>query len=237
MSPQPCLLLILIVAASASAGAQGAPASEAASFAAELDHLLGVPAGLTADAAAARALATSFEVEGRRDAVDAAEAQVTQATVGYVPRISLAARALRLSAITPPLFGPLVIAPDSPEGLLSPSAALVNTPVRFSALRNQTVAEISLAIPLSDYLLRIAQAHSAARQSAAAASQLLRAAQRQVATTGRLAFYGWVRARLQLVIADAAVAQSKAHLADVAHLREVGRVPQADALRVEAQLA
>lgn len=237
MRTQRGLLLMLIVTASAGAGAQSAPASEAASFAAELDHLLGVPEGLTADAAAARALATSFELEGRRDAVDAAESQVTQATVGYLPRIGVAARALRLSAITSPLFGPLVIAPDSPEGPLLPGALLVNTPVRFAALRNQTIAEISLAIPLSDYLLRIAQAHSAARQSAAAASLLLRAARRQVATGGRLAFYGWVRARLQVVIAGAAVAQAKAHLADVARLREVGRVPPADALRVDAQLA
>jgi len=230
-----CLLLILT--ASTSAGAQRAPASEAARFTEELDQLLGVPAGLTADAAAERALATSFELEGRRDAVDAAEDQVTQAAVGYVPRINLAARALRLSAITPPLFGPLVIAPESPEGPLSSSAVLVNTPVRFAALRNQTTAEISLAIPITDYLLRIVPAHSAARHSAAGASLILRAARRQVATAGRLAFYRWVRARLQLVIADAAVAQSKAHLADVMQLREVGRVPQADALRVEAQLA
>ena len=87
-----CLLLILT--ASTSAGAQRAPASEAARFTEELDQLLGVPAGLTADAAAERALATSFELEGRRDAVDAAEDQVTQAAVGYVPRINLAARAL-----------------------------------------------------------------------------------------------------------------------------------------------
>jgi len=146
---------LLLITAFASAGVQGAPAGEAASFAAELDHLLGVPAGLTADAAAERALATSFELEGRRDLVDAAEDQVTQATVGYVPRINLAARALRLSAITPPLFGPLVIAPDSPEGPLPSGAVLVNTPVRFGALRNQTAAEISLAVPISDYLLRI----------------------------------------------------------------------------------
>ena len=235
MSALPCLLLI--VSAIASADAQGAPASEAASFAAELDRLLGVPAGLTSDAAAERALATSFELEGRRDSVDAAEDQVTQAAVGYVPRINLAARALRLSAITPPLFGPLVIAPDSPEGPLSPNATLVNTPVRFGALRNQTAAEISLTIPISDYLLRIVPAHSAARHSAAGASLILQAARRQVATTGRLAFYGWVRSRLQVVIADAALAQAKAHLVDVMQLREVGRVPQADALRVEAQLA
>src|SRR5215831_536241 len=227
MRAQRCLLLIFT--AIASAGAQGAPASEAASFAAELDHLLGVPAGLTADAAAERALATSFELEGRRDLVDAAEDQVTQATVGYVPRINLAARALRLSAITPPLFGPLVIAPDSPEGPLPSGAVLVNTPARFGALRHQTAAEISLAVPISDYLLRIVQAHSAARHSAAGASLILRAERRQVATAGRLAFYGWVRARLHVVIAEASVAQAKAHLADVARLREVGRVPPADA--------
>jgi len=237
MKTQRGLLYLLIVTASTGAGAQSAPSSEAASFAVELDRLLGVPEGLTADAAAERALATSFEVEGRRDAVAAAEDQVTQAAVGYLPRINLAARALRLSAITPPLFGPLVVAPDSPEGPLAPGALLVNTPARFAALRHQVAAEISLAIPISDYLLRIVQAHSAARHSAEGASLVLRAARRQVATSGRLAFYGWVRARLQLVIANAAVAQAKAHLADVTQLLEVGRVPRADALRVEAQLA
>src|SRR5262249_54770950 len=98
-------------------------------------------------------------------------------------------------------------------------------------------AEISLTIAISDYLLRIVPAHSAARHSAAGASLILQAARRQVATTGRLAFYAWVRARLQLVIADAAVAQASAHLGDVIRPPEVGRVPQADALRVEAQLA
>jgi outer membrane protein TolC len=229
--------LLLIISASASAAAQSAPASGAASFAAQLDQLLGVPAGLTADAAAERALATSFDLEARRETVEAAEDQVTQAAVGYVPRINLTARALRLSAITPPLFGPLVIAPDSPVGPVSPGALLINTPASFAALRNQTAAEVGMVIPISDYLLRIVQAHSAARHSAAGASLLLRAGRRQVATAGRLAFYNWVRARLQLVVADAAVAQSKAHLTDVARLREVGRVPQADALRVEAQLA
>src|SRR5262249_42409980 len=194
---------------------------------AELDRLLGVPAGLTADAVAEGALATSFEVEGRRDAVDAAQDQVTQAAVGYVPRINIAARALRLSAIPPPLFWPVGIAPESPEGPLSSSAVLVNTPVRFAALRNQTAAEISLTIPVSDYLLRIVPAHSAARHSAAGASLILRAARRQVATNGRLAFCGWVRARLPLVLADAAVAPGSGTRVGVTRLRQRARVAQA----------
>src|SRR2546430_2663017 len=53
----------------------------------------------------------------------------------------------------------------------------------------------------------------------------------------RLAYYEWVRARLQVLIADRQLTQVKATLGQVQAFADVHRLSRADLLRVESQEA
>jgi outer membrane protein TolC len=92
-------------------------------------------------------------------------------------------------------------------------------------------------VPLSDYVLRIPQAHAAASRSVRAAELDERATRLKAALDGRIAYYGWARAKLQAFVAQQALGQSRDHLSDVRHSFEAGSVSKADVLRVEAQVA
>jgi outer membrane protein TolC len=236
-APRWLLGLALVLGPLASQGGDGATAGAKRDVASRIDELVGVPGGLTADVAAAKAVSSSHDLRGRHEQSLAAGDLVDEATVGYLPRATVSGRALRLSPITQPLFATVVVAPGASPGALPPGVPLVNAPVRFGALENATSIDISVQLPLSDYLLRISQAHAAAKHSEEAARLSELAARRAIATAARLAFYEWARARLQIVIADAGVDQAAEHLEDVRRLEAAGRAVLADRLRVEAQLA
>jgi outer membrane protein TolC len=213
------------------------PARADRDVAARLDELISVAGGLTADIAAAKAVASSHDLRGRREQAAAAGDLVDQAAVAYLPRLTVSGRAQRLSPITQPLFATVVAAPGAAPGPVPAGTTLVNVPVRFGALQDNASIDASVQLPLSDYLLRISQSHAAARDSEEATRLTERAEQRAIATGARLLFYDWARARLQIVIADAGVQQAAAHLEDVRNLQVAGRAVLADRLRVEAQLA
>ena len=176
--------------------------------------------GLTADEVARRAEETSFDAAARRHALAAAEARLEQAKIAYFPRLTLTGSYTRLSNI-PPFFIP------SPTGQLQ----------AFYIPVDRYLFQATLTVPLSDYVLRLSQSYAAASRSQRAAQLDQQAARLKAATDGRLAYYAWLRARGQLVVAERALEQAKAHLEDARHAFEVGTTSKADVLRVESQVA
>jgi outer membrane protein len=206
---------------------------------AESAPLIGPPAagGLTADEVARRAVETSREVRARVEERAAADATVTQAQAGYVPRLSGVARYTRLSELETPVLGNIVVSPSGTTGPVTPGTPLVSVPLTFPLLVDQYLAQASLQVPLSDYLWRLPKLASATKGNARSAALLEEAARLRTAADARVAYYSWARARLQSVVAARAVAQARAHLKDVNAASATGTASKADVLRVESQVA
>jgi len=218
-----------VVAAAALALGRGAAADEtkpedaASSAPSAVDKALdaelangGAGVALTADEVARRASESSFEVAAQQADVRGAEAALDAALYAFTPRLTATARYTRLSD------------PGSPE--LAPG-------VTIPVFLNSYSLGGSLQVPLSDYLLRMPKARAAASAGVRAARVTAAAKRLEVATQARVLYYGWVRARLQVVIAEQALAQAGAHLVDARTAAEVGTASKADVLQVEAQVA
>ncbi|APR80256.1 outer membrane efflux protein [Minicystis rosea] len=234
-------LVLLAVAAAAPARAQSSSAPDRrGALEARLAAAVAPSGGLTADEVAARSAATSFDVQARRAEVEASAAAVDQAIIGFFPRVTLTARYMRLSPIADASLGTLV----SPAGVdvkqatpLPQGTQLVAVPFTIPSLSNQTVLQANITVPISDYVFRLAQGYSAASRSVKAAELNERAAKLKAAQDGRVAYYTWARARLSAIVAQQALEQSRAHLADVRAAYEAGAASKADVMRVEAQVA
>ena len=187
-------------------------APEPAALEAELAALF-VPGGLTSDQAATRARSSSPTVERKAAELDAASASVSAAKLGRIPRLTTKLSYTRLSSI------------DSPE--LAPGVTL---PIQLDSY----VAQAQLVVPLSDYVLRHPAQIDAAGLAQQAARIGVRASELDAAETARLAYYEWVRARLQVVVSGRQLAQVQATQRQVRALADAQRVPRADLLRVES---
>ena len=171
--------------------------------------------GLTSDQVAQRAQETSFDAAARRHALAAAEARLEQAKLAYYPRLTFTGSYTRLSDVPPLVFGS--------QSIVLPL--------------NRYLAQATVAVPVSDYVLRLSQSYAAASRSQRAAQLDQQAARLKAGADGRLAYYAWLRAKGQLVVAERAHDQAKAHLEDARHAFEVGTTSKADVLRVESQVA
>jgi outer membrane protein TolC len=229
--------LLMIALLGGCLGAERLAWGEPGTLETRLGALLGRPGGLTADEVARRARETSFDLRARLKELETATAAVDQALVSYFPRLNLTARYSRLSPLDSPVLGNLVVAPGAGAGVLPPNTPLVNYPFSFPMLLNQTIFQATVAIPITDYFLRILRGHAIATKSEEAASLTAQATAFKVASDARVAYYSWVRARLQVVVAEQALAQARARLADTRHAVEAGVASRADSLRVESLVA
>jgi outer membrane protein TolC len=237
------LLAALLIGTVASA----ADEPPAPTLQARLSGVLGRPGGLTADKVASKAESTSFEVIARKEELNAAAAGVDQALVGYFPKLTLTGRYTRLSPIDQPAVGNLVATghPGGVQSLTEPDPmnpgmtrpTLTAFPFTFPVLLNQFVLQANLALPISDYVLRIPQAYASATKSQKAAAFTEKATRLKTAADAKVTYYTWVRAKLQEVVAEQALEQAKAHLVDVQHAFTAGTVSKADVLRIESQVA
>ncbi len=182
--------------------------------------------GLTSEQVAARAQQTSFDAAARREAIESAEAKVDQARAAYLPKLTLTGRYTRLSSVTQ--FIPL----GPSTGMGGPPQS-VPLPVQLDVFLGQA----GLTVPLSDYILRISQNLASASRSRRAAVLDEQAARLKSALDGRVAYYQWLRARAQLIVAERSLEQARGHLEDAKHAFEVGTTSKADVLRVESQVA
>jgi outer membrane protein TolC len=194
--------------------------------------------GLTADAVAERVLRSSPELETRRQRVAAAQAAVDQARAAFIPKIAVSALLGVASRVQSGDLGTLVVAPQSPPGPLAPGALLVNQPIAFPLPpAHRYSVQASLTVPLSDYLLRTRPALVSSEHSEAAVALDRKASEISVGIGARVLYYHWVRAKLQVDVAEQAVRQSKDHLRDAKNAFEAGRASRADVLSSESQLA
>jgi outer membrane protein TolC len=233
-------LLALVVGlslAAASPALAQAPSADAPTFADLIAAELGGGGGLTADEVAHRATRTSPTARARSEDLVAAGADVDRALAAYVPRVTVGASYLRLSDTKSDGAGTIVVAPGSPAGPLPPGATLVNVPLAFETPLNQFALQASISVPLSDYFLRIGPQHSSARHGELAAAKRLRAERIKAGADARINYYDWVRARLNLIVAEQSLSQARAHLSDARTGFEAGSLSQADFLRVESEVA
>lgn len=212
-----------------------------------LVHAIGAPSAYAAEAPGAipigadevarRAAETSPDLEVKRAELAAAAAQVDQALVAFAPRVGLVARYTRLSDIDPPPLGTLVLAPSVPDGPIPAGTPLVNVTTAFPVILNQGTFSATLAVPLSDYVLRLAQAKGAASGNERAAKVAAEATKLKIRSDAKLVYYAFVRAKRAVPVAEQAVVAANEHKKDVTHAFEAGQASRADVLRVESQLA
>lgn len=213
-----------------------APA-EQQQFEEKLNQVFGHPGGLTSDDVARRAAASSADVAGKGHERAAADEEIERAKTGWAPRLTLSARYARLSPIDQPALGNIVVAPTVPQGPIPPGSLLVNVPLSFPVILNQYTLQANLTVPISDYALRIGQSVASASRSREAADLAERAALKVAGADARVAYYNWVRAKLQLVVAEQTVVQAKAHQDAVAASFDANRASRADVLRAESARA
>jgi outer membrane protein TolC len=195
-------------------------ADDMAAFEKDLDALF-AQGGLTADQAASRAAAASPTVRRRAAELEAAIAQAETAGLARVPQLSGTLSYTRLSPVDPITFP---TAEDQP-------------PIVIQSPENSYLAQAQLGVPLSDYLLRFPKLVKAARLGAEAARLNKRASELGAGQDARLAYYEWVRANLQVLIAKRQLVQVQRTLEQIRALAEVQRLSRADLLRVESQEA
>jgi len=234
MSPVAIMLLAIVIQGALLASPVGV---EEPAFSDLLRAEVGVAGGLTAAEAALSAETTSGDVAARAAEVALAGAGVAETKVAFFPRLAGGARYTRFSSIEAPQLGVWVAAPGAPLGPLSANAQLVNAVARLPVPLDQISLQATLAVPLSDYVLRIGPTYAAAMRTEAAARFTLDAARRRAAAEAKVIYYEWARARLSRLAEEAAVKQARRHLDDVTRVLEAGGASRADVLRVEAQLA
>jgi outer membrane protein TolC len=202
---------------------QPAPAATAAAddltaFDRDLD-LLFTTGGLTSEQAASRAGGASPTVQRKLAEIEAAVAQAEAAALARVPQLSARLSYTRLSPIDPIVL---------PVG---------GTSFAITSLQNAYLAETQLVVPLSDYVLRFPKLIDAARLGAEIAKLGKRSSEITAGQDARLAYYEWVRAKLQVLISKRQLVQVQKTLDQVRALAEVQRLSRADLLRVESQEA
>ena len=203
--------------------APAAPTVDAGDDLAAFDHELDAlfsSGGLTSDQAASRAAGSSPTVRRKVAEIDAAVAQADAAALARVPQVSLKASYTRLSFIDP-----LVIAIPGVK------------PIPIEVFQNSYVTEGQLVVPLSDYLYRIPKLVESTNLAVKSSSLDKRANEISAGEDARVAYYEWVRAKLQLLVAQRQLVQVRKTLDQERALAEVQRVSKADLMRVESQAA
>ena len=238
----------LLLGAWLATAARAQSAAEDLPLAAAPDSFLGselspVPGGLTAELAA-QAAERHPSVRAQRAQLTAARAQRDELLWSYAPRLQLEARYTRWSEVPSPELTPSGTGllgyyggPNPDTGLIDPERVVIVSSLRVPPLTEQKLARVSLSVPLSDYLLKLGHDLEATEQSVNAARMQAEAARRDAAFHARLAFYRWVQARGQRVLASQAHAVVQAQLADARSGAAAGVVSMQDVLRLEAEVA
>ena len=189
-------------------------------FQKDLDALFGQQGGLTADQAAKRAVAASPTV--RRSVADI-EVQIAQAEaveLSRVPQIGATVGYTRLSSIDP-----AVVTFMGQSFEIAP------------VILNSYAATARASVALSDYVWRYPKLIDAAKLGLEVARVSRKSTEINASQDARLAYYEWVRAKLQVLVAERQLTNVKATVTQVRALADVQRVSRADLLRVESNEA
>lgn len=206
------------------------------------------PGGLTPAEVGKTASRTKYSVRAKQAELQAAAARVDQALVSYFPRITVAATYTRLSEVVSGSLGAGGIVGAANLGPLKVDAtgAVVDSkgqPVGAAAFSfpspplNSYSFVAALSVPVSDYLLRLSQGYASASRAEKSKRFEAEAEALQAAADAKIAYFNWVRAKGQLVVAKEAVEQAKAHVDDANKAFAVGLISKTDVLRLDAQVA
>ncbi len=220
MTLRSTLALLLIASAPALAQparqppAPAAAPEDMASFDKELDALF-TAGGLTSDQAAAAAVKSSPSVRRSVAEIEVAIAQAEAAELSRVPQVSAKAAYTRLSPLDPVNLGGFTI----------------------PTFDNVYTVQGQVGIAVSDYFLRYPKLIDAARLGEEVARVSRRSSEINAGQDARVAYYEWVRSKLQVLIAERQLSQVQATLKQVRALAEVQRLSRADLMRVESNEA
>ncbi|HSO40676.1 MAG TPA: TolC family protein [Labilithrix sp.] len=196
------------------------------------------PGGLTAEKVGERSAATSYQAKAAEELVTGANARADQQWASYIPRLGLTGRYTRLSNFTPPSLGDTsTVETTAAAGTINPTPTVAVAASRFPNVLDQFLLQATIAVPITDYLLRIGKAYTAATESAEAARFDVIAARAKSYADGKIAYFTWLRARGAAVVADQSLAVARAHLADTEKQFAVGNTSKADVLRAQTQVA
>jgi outer membrane protein TolC len=249
MRLRPSLVLIASVTFAAPAAAQSvppepalpapsAPASEVLPEATSVEAHVGVEDGLRVADVVRAIVETSHDRAARLAEVRAARTEITRADYGFVPRLGVTVGYTRLSEIEAPVLGVLAAPADQTQrGLLAPGSPLVAVPLQFPVILDQTQVRAQLAIPVTDYFLRVLPAREAAEHGASAAEAMVEVTERRLALEAEALYWGWARATLGVVVAEQALAAARAHHEDAERLARAGIATPTDLARADAQVA
>ncbi|HSD90464.1 MAG TPA: TolC family protein, partial [Kofleriaceae bacterium] len=191
-------------------------------FEKDLDALF-ASGGLTSEQAAQRAKSASPTVRRKVAEVDAAIASAETAELARVPQVGAKLQYTRLSDIDPVIIDLMI------PGVM---------PFQFSpVILNTYAATANININLSDYVLRYPALVEGAKLGLQTAKISKTSAEVSAGQDARLAYYEWVRAKLQVLISQRQLAQVQATLGQVRALADAQRLSKADLMRVESQEA
>ena len=203
-----------------------------------LPHIARVPGGWTADAVGARARTTSFDVAAKQASLRAAQAHVAAAVVAFFPRLSGLGTYTRYQDLAQPSLGTLVEPITAvPPGPISSTTPLAAVPLSFTIPLDYWLAQATLTVPLTDYVLRLSQEHGAASRRADAAQFDTLASEAQAYSDAKIDFYQYVKAVAQHDVLVQAKAVAQVHLQDAQNLFRVGRGSNADVQAADANVA
>lgn len=170
--------------------------------------------GLTAAETARRTIARSPTLEAKKRAVEATNAGVSQAKAGYWPRLTGSASYTRLSDIESPTLGGgdgrLVVTPAA-NGTVNPTPTIA-ADASFPVVLDNYVFAAKLSVPISDYFLRTGNSVAAANRSHEASRFEEMATRSDLERNARVAYYQWVRAQANELIAEQTLEQAKGQI-------------------------
>jgi outer membrane protein len=204
------------------------------------DQPSGSPGAITAETVGSRAIATSYQAKAAEQNLTAAGARAEQQWTNYLPRLGLTARYTRLSDFTSPSLsqGPGgSVGSSDPTGTRNPPNTIVLPPIKFPLVLDNYLLQATIAVPISDYLLRIGKAYSASTMSEDASRFDVVAARAKSYADGKVAYYTWLRARGAVGVSEQSLAVARAHQKDAENQFAVGNASKADVLRAQTQVA
>lgn len=202
------------------------------------DMMAPVPGGITAEQVAERAVATSYQAKAAEETLAAASAHADSARTNFLPHVALTGRYTRLSELTPQSLsgsGGLVVT-TAPAGTPNPPSIAAGG-FSFPVVLNNWLAQATIAVPISDYFLKINKAYTAATHQEDAARYDVLTARAKSYSDGKIAYFTWLRARGAVMVAEQSLAVSRAHLKDAENLFAVGNASKADVLRAQTAVA
>jgi outer membrane protein TolC len=176
-------------------------------------------------------------VRARQEDLRAAAAKVDQALVSFFPRVSGAASYTYLSPVNLNFSNALALKPGTPAPIVQGFMAQFMWVAPIVIPKDNWALTGTIALPVSDYALRLVQGYQAATHNRESARYTAEAEALQAGADAKIAYFNWVHAKGGIVVAQEAIDQAKAHLDDAKKAFSVGLASKADVLRIDAQVA